>query len=238
MRLHLYRNPAGLHAIPPGVSATSVIPMATTRGLERLIFFTDAVAAIAITLLILPVVDAVPGAAADNSTVPEFLSDHWPQILTFLISFLVIARLWAAHHAIFEHVRSYNGVLVWLSLFWSLTIVFLPLPTALTSFNTDAVAVAVYIGTMALSSIVLTAITFLVRGNPALEDENNPIASSTVRGSAWITVEFLAALLLGSLVPVINYWALLLLLLAPLLKPIRSRMRRASAARTSTDDKQ
>jgi uncharacterized membrane protein len=82
--------------------------MGTTRGLERLIFFTDAVTAIAITLLILPIVDAVPEAAAENFTIQRFLGEHWPQLLTFLISFLVIARLWISHHSIFEHVARYS----------------------------------------------------------------------------------------------------------------------------------
>jgi uncharacterized membrane protein len=207
--------------------------MATTRGLERLIFFTDAVAAIAITVLILPIVDAVPGAAANNLTVLEFLTAHWPQLLTFLISFLVIARLWTAHHAIFEHVVTYNGRLVQLSLLWSLTVVFLPLPTALTTFTTDGVAVALYIGTMALSSIVLTAITLMVRGNPELEDKDNPIRPAMVLESVWTSVGFLVALLLGSLVPVINYWALLLLMLEPALRPLVSRKHRKAA--TSDD---
>lgn len=209
--------------------------MATTRGLERLIFFTDAVAAIAITLLILPIVDAVPEAAAKNLTVSEFLSAHWPQLLTFLISFLVIARLWAAHHAIFEHVASYNRALVSLSLSWALTVVFLPLPTALTSFDTDGVVVALYIGTMALSSITLAAITLMVRGNPALEDKDNPLDPAIVPGSVWTSAGFLAALLLGSLVPVINYWALLLLMLEPALRPLLSRTRRKPRAPDNGD---
>ena len=66
--------------------------MATQRGLERLIFFTDAVTAIAITLLILPLVSIVPAHPAGNESVWPLLVDHASQLGSFVLSFLVIAR--------------------------------------------------------------------------------------------------------------------------------------------------
>jgi uncharacterized membrane protein len=198
--------------------------MGTTRGLERLIFFTDAVTAIAITLLILPIVDAVPEAAAENFTIQQFLGEHWPQLLTFLISFLVIARLWISHHSIFEHVARYSRRLVNLSLLWALTIVVLPLPTALTALDTTPLAVAFYVGTMALSSITLSAITLTVRGNPALEAADNPVELNTVIASVSVSIEFIIALVIGVLIPQINYLALLVLFLGTPVQVGVSRM--------------
>jgi uncharacterized membrane protein len=198
--------------------------MGTTRGLERLIFFTDAVTAIAITLLILPIVDAVPEAAAENFTIQQFLGEHWPQLLTFLISFLVIARLWISHHSIFEHVARYSRRLVNLSLLWALTIVVLPLPTALTALDTTPLAVAFYVGTMALSSITLSAITLTVRGNPALEAADNPVELNMVIASVSVSIEFIIALVIGVLVPQINYLALLVLFLGTPIQVGVSRM--------------
>jgi uncharacterized membrane protein len=49
--------------------------MKTTRGLDRLVFFTDAVTAIAITLLILPLVDSVERAAGEGHSAAQFIGD-------------------------------------------------------------------------------------------------------------------------------------------------------------------
>lgn len=189
--------------------------MPTTRGLERLIFFTDAVVAIAITLLILPLVDAASDSANAESNAARFFAEEWPQILAFLISFAVIARLWVAHHALFGHLASYNGRVILLSLLWAFTIVVLPLPTAMSAeFERERQTIGFYIGTMFVSSLILTVLALTIRADSRLEAPDNPIDGKAVRGSAVITVLFAAALLGGVLVPGVNYWALLLLLLA------------------------
>jgi uncharacterized membrane protein len=138
--------------------------MQTTRGLDRLVFFTDAVSAIAITLLILPLVDAVAESANKGHNATQFIGDNWNSIGAFALSFAVIARLWMTHHAVFEHVKSYNRPLLLLSLLWAFTVVLLPLPTEMVSqFRTSPLTVGVYTGTMAASSLTLMAMTLLIR---------------------------------------------------------------------------
>jgi uncharacterized membrane protein len=66
--------------------------MKTTRGLDRLVFFTDAVTAIAITLLILPLVDSVERAAGEGHSAAQFIGDNLSQLAAFGLSFVVIAR--------------------------------------------------------------------------------------------------------------------------------------------------
>ena len=190
--------------------------MATTeRGLDRLIFFTDAVAAIAITLLILPLVDMVPEAAEKGQTVGEFLGDNSQQLLGFVISFVVIARLWRVHHSIFEHVPRYNKTLITLTLAWSFTIVVLPLPTALISeLHVDRLSIAIYIGTMLVSSLVLSSISLVLRRNPSLEIATDQLQQKSLVGNYLTSILFAAALVLGVVFPVINFWAILLVTLA------------------------
>jgi uncharacterized membrane protein len=186
----------------------------TPRGLDRLIFFTDAVAAIAITLLVLPLVDLVPDAGAAGNA-GDFLGAIVPELMSFLISFLVIARLWVAHHAVFEHVEAYSKALLWLSLFWALTIVVLPLLTAMTAeFSSQPLVVGLYIGAMTLSSASLTAMSVLVHRSAALEADDYPLSRQAVFGSAATTLAFVVALLVGVLVPAVGYFSLLILLLA------------------------
>ncbi|WP_165063672.1 TMEM175 family protein [Marisediminicola senii] len=207
----------------------------TPRGLERLVFFTDAVAAIAITLLILPLVEAVAESAttaasndaAMDAALGEFLGEIRPLFVSFIISFVVIARLWVAHHAIFEHVAAYTPRLLVLSLLWTLTIVVLPLPTAIISeFDATPLAVGIYIGTMTLNSLTLTTIDYSVRANPRVESADNPIGEGSVAGSTISTALFIVALVVGVLVPAINLWALLVLLASGPVGVVVRRIRR------------
>lgn len=190
--------------------------MRTERGLDRLVFFTDAVSAIAITLLILPLVDsAAVAASAPHASAARFIAGNLNQLFGFVLSFVVIARLWAAHHSLFEHVGAYNRVLLVLSLFWALTIVFLPLPTEMLSqFPTSPTTVAWYIGTMFLSSVALLLMAVEVRRHPATAREDNPLHTRSVFAIGVNTAAFLLALIVGVLVPAVNFYALLLVLLA------------------------
>jgi uncharacterized membrane protein len=204
--------------------------MTTERGLDRLIFFTDAVAAIAITLLILPLVDLVPEAARSGQPVSAFLSDNSDQLLGFSISFVVIARLWRAHHAIFEHVRAYSVTLLYLSLVWAFTIVLLPLPTAIISeFSRDRLAAGLYIGTMAVSSLTLTAISFTVTRDSTVEHTENRLTAASMVGSATTSALFVAALAIALVFPAAGIWSLLVLFLTgPLSTLVLRRMARRS----------
>lgn len=189
-----------------------------------MIFFSDAVAAIAITLLILPLVDAASQAGEADRTAAHFFEEERQQIVAFLISFAAIARLWVAHHSLFEHLASYSRRIVFLSLIWAFTIVVLPLPTAMSAeFDTEPLTVGFYIGTMFASSLILTLLAVTIRGDPLLEAPEHPISRTVVRGSSLMTVLFAMALVVGVVAPVVNYWALVLLLLAGPIEALLNR---------------
>ena len=188
---------------------------ATSRGLDRVVFFTDAIAAIAITLLILPLVELVPTSSQGGATPMDFIVSNSDQVLSFVISFLVIARLWYAHHQLFEHVVKYTPVIAVLSVLWAFTVVVLPLPTAMVSeFPPSAFTVAFYVGTMFVSSATLTAMTFAIKGHPEAEAHDHPVTARALIGSMTITGLFAVALLVGLIFTGINYWALLVLVIA------------------------
>ncbi|MGI3786608.1 MAG: TMEM175 family protein, partial [Janthinobacterium lividum] len=87
---------------------------------ERLVFFTDAVVAIALTLLILPLVDLVPQASRSGLRLGDLLRDNLPELGSFLLSFVVISRFWWAHHQLFGHVSALSPALVRWNLLWLL----------------------------------------------------------------------------------------------------------------------
>jgi uncharacterized membrane protein len=97
--------------------------------LERLILFTDAVFAIAITLLVIEI--RVPELHhATEADAVQGLLRLIPKFIGFFISFFVIAVYWVAHHRIFRFVRRLNNGLIWINLFFLLGIVLMPFTTA------------------------------------------------------------------------------------------------------------
>jgi uncharacterized membrane protein len=67
------------------------------------VFFSDAVMAIAITLLILEV--RLPEGLAAADVGGQVLA-LWPKYLGYFVSFWVIALYWVAHHRCFLYIRS------------------------------------------------------------------------------------------------------------------------------------
>jgi uncharacterized membrane protein len=194
------------------------------RSPERLVFFSDAVVAIALTLLILPLADAAPDAAEKYAHSFEVITANQAKIYSFLLSFAVIARLWMAHHRLFEEVKAYNQRLMQLNLCWLLTIVVLPFPTEMIGkFHDDRFTAAFYIGTMLAANICLFGMVLTVRADPALAKHSDGI-SDRRRFMLGVTTAILAvALVLAASVPRVGYFALLLLVLSSPIGWIRYR---------------
>jgi uncharacterized membrane protein len=199
----------------------------TERGLDRFVTFLDAVVAIAITLLILPLTEILQGVEPGRS-LGSVLSGEGGQFFAFFLSFAVIARFWLVHHRLVEAVGTYDLPFLLLNLLWILTIVLLPFATQVVgSFPPEPLAVLLYIGTITVSSAALTAITFLVWRRPALR-RNADEPAATPWAALATTGILVAALLIGTLSRRVNYGAMLLLLLTG---PVESWLRRRERAR-------
>ena len=120
------REPTGARPIQQNTA------MRTARGFERLVNFSDAVIAIAVTLLVLPLVEIPAELTADESFV-DVLSDHRAELGAFLLSFLVIWTFWDAHHQIMEHFRGYDHAMMRLHMVFLFTLIPLPFSTQLIS---------------------------------------------------------------------------------------------------------
>jgi uncharacterized membrane protein len=97
---------------------------------------------------------------------------------------------------------------------WAFTVVVLPLPTALiASLPTERTGIALYIGTMAVSALLLTAICWLVYRRPELGATDRQRALTSLWGVGSNAGAFVLALIVGVVFPQINYFALLLLVL-------------------------
>jgi uncharacterized membrane protein len=199
----------------------------TDRGLDRLITFVDAVVAIAITLLVLPLVEVLRRPARDMD-LAAVLAEDAAQFGAFLLSFVVIARLWLAHHRLVERVGAYDSAFVLVNLGWVLTVVLLPFATqVLAVYGTDRPAIATYIGTMTASSACLSVLSVLVWQRPSLRRAGTGTQPNLLWASLMTTGTLVLALLIGVLIPEVNYWALLLLFLTG---PAEGRLHRRTSA--------
>ena len=99
--------------------------------LDRLIFLSDGVFAIAITLLVLEI--ALPhisgGYQQQVQEFPGALWAMWPEILTYVLTFLIVGTYWMSHQHLFEYLARADSVLAWLNVLFLMSVAFLPIPS-------------------------------------------------------------------------------------------------------------
>jgi uncharacterized membrane protein len=88
--------------------------------------FSDAVFAVAITLLVLEL--KAPGGEGD---LLHRLLTIWPSYLAYVVSFLTIGIMWLNHHTMFTHIVRVDRVLLLLNLLLLMVVAVVPFPTAL-----------------------------------------------------------------------------------------------------------
>ena len=121
---------------------------------SRVEAFSDGVFAVAITLLVLEFV--VP--QANSGHLLASLLGQWPQLVTFVASFLTVGVVWVNHHAVFKGLRKVDRTTLFINLVLLLTVVLVPYPTQLLGHYLNSgwdgsVAAAFYGVVMTLMSV-------------------------------------------------------------------------------------
>lgn len=112
---------------------------------SRLETLTDGVFAIAMTILVLDI--HVPELLSGSTSGDLFLSlaQLWPRLASFIISFIVLAMFWVAHHSEFRYIKKLDHKLIWLNMFYLLFVSLLPFTAALLGrYPGNEAAVIVY----------------------------------------------------------------------------------------------
>lgn len=138
----------------------------------RLVAFTDAVVAIAITVLILPLagIDIEPLHSQDMSFI---VSRYGYLVIGFAISWLVIINFWILHHRLFGMVSRVSDTLMWLNVLWLFGIAVFPFPAGLLTQVPDGTSIArvvtsLYLSNLLLISVAASLMSRHVRLNPEL----------------------------------------------------------------------
>jgi uncharacterized membrane protein len=99
---------------------------------DRIVLFSDAVFAIAITLLVIEIkipTDAVVEAHGLAGALAEMI----PLFIGYLVSFLVITLFWVGHMKTWKYVTSATSGMVWLNIFELLFVALMPFTTGMYS---------------------------------------------------------------------------------------------------------
>jgi uncharacterized membrane protein len=159
-----------------------------TLEMDRVVNFSDAVFAIAATLLVLTIGFSLrlQQPDLDRKLWHEF-GDVLPQVLAYALSFFVIARLWLGHHRMFKVIRRIDGHFIALNLVLLGLVALVPFPTEVYgNYPSERPALIIYCIAIAAPSIA-SAVLF---GYAA--KDNRLIDRSTPRD--WVTHSQLRAL--------------------------------------------
>ncbi|GAA3040623.1 TMEM175 family protein [Gordonia defluvii] len=197
----------------------------TTEGLRRLIMFSDAVVAIAMTLLVLPVAD-VAGKLQVQRTFLQAVGEHRNELMGFIVSFTVIWVLWRNHHQIMENYRNYNSTMFNVHFAWLLSIVVLPLATALISNDQVPWADAFYLVVLAVAiGSLITIARQGARHRDLLVDDDDVRAGLAGWSGVGTLLALVVALVITLVWPSVGSLPLLLLLIPGPVNALVTRVR-------------
>ena len=136
---------------------------------SRVEAFSDGVFAVAITLLVLQF--TVPD--VESGKLLAKVLGQWPQLVTYIATFLTVGVVWINHHTIFRNLRAVDRTIQFINLVLLLTVVLLPYPTALlgrylNSGQNGSVAAAFYAVVMTAMSIAFQCLVAWALTHPEL----------------------------------------------------------------------
>ena len=128
--------------------------------------FSDAVFAIAITLLVIDL--RAPDLAPGQSLASALLADY-PRYVALVSSFAIIGLVWIHHHRLFRLIERADHTLVNLNLLLMLAVLVVPYPTALLAeFSDHRTAVVLYTCVVALIALLFNVLWHYARRRPWL----------------------------------------------------------------------
>jgi uncharacterized membrane protein len=183
----------------------------TGIGLERLVFFTDAVFAIAGTLLALEL--RLPASTGDTErAVSHGLVDVLPRLFSFLLSFFVIALYWLAHWRRFNVIVAADENLARLNFGLLVCVALIPFPTRVLGEHGDQpAAVVLYAAVIAMTGVFSSLSWVYANGNGLVSHGRSArwVRLNTVRGLA-VPAVFVATIPVALISPSVAEWSWLL----------------------------
>lgn len=170
-------------------NATNDRPMhhgAPSHALERLVFFSDAVFAISITLLVIELKFPHLPYSASNRDFLQALAQMTPQFIGFFISFFVVGAFWSGHHRAFACARHWSPKLLMPNLFLLCSVAGMPFFTALVSdYYGKLVPSAIYCAWLLIVSVCNLWNNHMAVSPPVAADDLDPEYAAMIRRRGW-----------------------------------------------------
>lgn len=196
--------------------------------------FTDAVFAIAATLLVLGLTDRSLGDIDSDAALADALIGLWHPVFTFAVGFLILCLMWMTHVRQFEHVVRIDDVGMWINIVRLLFIVLVPFTASLNTEYADEVLGRVLLPVNFFLAILLGWVQWMwARRSGAIAGITDVEAHRASRAA-------LSAVLLSGLVVVVSPWLgslafLLFALDGPLTRLLQRDRRRGPGGRGSRE---
>ena len=134
---------------------------------DRLLTLSDGVVAIALTLLVLqlrvPPVSHLSNADSASQLAAQ-LGDDGDQLISYVISFYIVANFWLVHHRVFTQLRGQSEDLAWLNFAFLFTISIMPFASDLIGqYGENPLAVTIFAVNLLLASLATQATLELAR---------------------------------------------------------------------------
>ena len=143
----------------------------TSLDLGRVVFFSDCVFAIAMTILALTI--RIPAVRSDQ--VARAIRDLVPQLASYFLSFAVISLFWLGHHRMFSQIRRLDTALIVINLILLSLVALMPFPTELLGrYGNSVPAVVLYAATTAVAGAASAAIWLWAAKGHRLIDPSMP----------------------------------------------------------------
>ncbi len=182
----------------------------TKFALDRIIFFSDAVFAIAITLMALDLrVPEMPLSQAATD-LPQQVAAMTPKFISYILTFLIIGSYWVSHHRDFQYIKRYDRRLIWINLLLLMFVAFLPFPNGLLgNYPAPQFTVTFYAASLAAIGFVKALLWWYASRNYRLIDRSldpRRVARIT-RRSLIAPFVFLFSIVVASFNPLIAMWS-------------------------------
>lgn len=133
---------------------------------DRLVFLTDGVIAIIITILVLDI--KVPELGSGQS-IADSLTEARPTFISFVISFLLVGMFWTLHKQTFNQVRYVDHNATWLNLLFLLALALVPYASsALGEYSEEPTALYLYGAVLIAASLLRFSLNAYFHTHPGL----------------------------------------------------------------------
>ncbi len=142
---------------------------------ERMMFFSDGIFAITVTLLILEIkVPEIPENLI-STELHNALLHLIPNFLAYVLSFLILGIYWIAHHNIFMYIKHHDHVMLWLNTVFMMCVAAVPFPTALLSrYPNQQISLITYASILVVTGVMLDLIWWYATTHRLVEADTDP----------------------------------------------------------------